>query len=405
MDEEEEEVEEEEEEAPAKATKKPAKKVAAKSKETAEEEEEEEEPPAKAAAKSPAKDDEEEEEPADEEAEEPEAKRAVARVAKKVSIYEEADAESEELFVARPTDILYPVETKGNWTAVENAEGDYGWVQTDFLEMEGGGGGGGVRKRRIDVGARVGVMIIQQGMRTAGSTNLKVPDNYNIGTSAMTFSLGGAFLMPFKAKYLLGADAGYDYSKTLFGGITYNPPDVMGQPATPPVTTGVTVHNINVRAMGGYDFRNKRGMAVFGRLGYRYQSYLVDNYADATKNPARIPQEIMKAPTLGAAFVMPQLTSKIGLGFTLDAILFGASLSQTKGLEDGSAPSLKAVTFGTAVAYQWKKTMHIAFNYDLRYTGIDFGPPLASSMRGHMGNNVTRTDIFHMVTVGVAKPF
>jgi SH3-like domain-containing protein len=404
LDDDEEEADDEDVPAPKKTSKKPAKKTAAKSRASDDDEEDEPKRPVKAAAKArPSVDDDEDEDFDDDEEDD---RRPIARVAKKVSIYEEADTESEELFVARPTDVLYPVETKGKWTAVENAEGDFGWVQTELLELEGGGGGGGgLGKRRIDAGARLGVMIIQQAMRTAGSTNLKVPDNYNIGTSAATISLGGTFLMPFKASYLLGADAAYDYSKTLFGGITYNPPDVEGQPPTPPVTTGITVHDINVRALAGYDLKNKRGMAVFGRLGYRYQSYVVADYADEMKNPARIPQEIIKAPTLGAALAMPRLTSKIGLRVAVDTILFGASLAQTKGLEDGSAPSLKAVTFGTAVTYKWKKAMDIAVHYDLRYMGIDFGPPLASSMRGHMGNNVTRTDIFHAVTAGVAKPF
>jgi hypothetical protein len=405
--------EEEEEDEPAK---KPVK-AAAKAKPSDDEEEEEDEPakkPTKAAAKAKPSDDEEEDDPLEDDEEvddektgepEEEDKRPTARVAKKVSVFAEADSESEEQFTARPTDVLYPVESKGNWTAVENEEGDFGWIETKFLETEDGGGGGGPRKRQIDVGARLGTMIIQQAMRTAGSTNLKVPDNYNIGTSSLTLSLGGAFMMPFKAKYILGAEAGYDYSKTLFGGITYDPPDVMGQPATPPVTVGVTVHNINVRAMGGYDLRGKRGTAVFGRLGYRYQSFLIPDYSDPVKNPAKIPQEVIKGPTLGVAMAMPRLTGKIGLKVALDVMLFGANLTQTRGLEDGASPSLKAVTLGTGVIYKFKKQFDLAFNYDLRYMGIDFGPPLMSSTRGHMGTNVTRTDIFHMVTIGVAKPF
>lgn len=388
------------------------------------EEEEEEEPrEVKAAAKSrPDREDEEEEEDEevsdeepdeasaeddeelDEEVIEEEDDRPTARVVKRVSVFEDADEDSEEMFSARPTDVLYVVETKGKWTAVENEEGDFGWIETEFLEMEGGDGGP-ARKRRVDVAARLGTMIIQQAMRTAGSTNLKVPDNYNIGTSSATVSLGGTFTMPFKAKYILGAELTYDFSKTVGGGITYDPPDVEGMEPTPPVTVGVTVHNINIRGMAGYDFKKKSGMAVFGRLGYRYQSFLIPNYADPVKNPARIPQDVVKGPTVGAAFAMPALTQKIGLKVALDTILFGGSIKQTAGLEDGSAPTLKAVTFGAGMTYKIHKMFDLAVNYDLRYMGIDFGPPLMTSMRGHMGNNVKRTDIFHMVTVGVTKPF
>jgi hypothetical protein len=246
-------------------------------------------------------------------------------------------------------------------------------------------------------------MFIQQGMRTAGSTNLKVPDNYNIGTSSVTLSLGGAITMPFKKKFILGAELAYDYSKTLFGGVFYDP-DGANMPM-PGVNTGLTIHNFNLRGMAGYDLKKKSGAAIFGRLGFRYQSYLVDGYASATTNPARIPQEKMQAPTFGVGFAMPRLTDKIGLKVTLDTILLGASLTQTKGLEDGTSPTLKAVTFGTGITYKWKKKMDIQANYDLRYMGIGFGPPPATSMRGHMGTNVTRTDIFHMVTAGIAMPF
>ena len=422
--EEEEEEEEEEDEKPAK----PAKKTAAKSKPVDDEEEEEDEPKKPAKKAKPADDEEEEDEkpakkakPADEEEEDEEAgsdeedpiddeevtddaedKRAKARVAKKVSVYDEPDVESDEKFIARPTDVLYPMETRGKWTAIENDEGDFGWVETEFLEIDDEGGGGGAPgKRQIAVSARLGLMFIQQGMRTAGSTNLKVPDNYNIATSSVTVSLGGGITMPFKKKYILGAEATYDFSKTVLGGIYYDP-DPMD--ATKGVNTSVSIHNINVRAMGGMDFKKKSGMALLGRLGYRYQSFLVAGYASETTNPAKIPQEIVKAPTLGVGFMLPRLTEKLGLGITLDTILVGASVTQTKGLEDGSSPSVKAVVFGTAVKYRWKKAFDIQANYDLRFMKIDFGPPVMN-MRGHMGTNVSRSDFFHMVTVGVAKPF
>ena len=391
----------EEEDEPKKPAKKPAKPA------KDEDEDEDEEEPKKASKGGDDEDMEEDDEEIvdDEKTPEPEEDaRPTARVAKKVSVFEEADSESEELFIARPTDMLYPVEEKGKWTAVENEEGDYGWVETEYLELEdGGGGSGGMKKRQIDLGARLGLMIIQQGMRAAGD-NLKVPDNYNIGTSSVTVSLGGSYMMPFKKKYILGGEATYDYSKTVLGGVFYDPPDEGGV-MTPGVNTGLTIHNINFRGMAGYDLKKKSGAAVIGRLGYRYQSYLVDNYADAAKNPARIPQEIMKGPALGAAFVMPRLTNKIGIRASLDAVLFGGTLTQTKGLEDGSAPTFKAVTLGAGFTYKWKKKMDLIATYDLRYTGISFGSPPASSMRGHMGTSVTRTDFFHALGAGIAMPF
>ena len=112
----------------------------------------------------------------------------------------------------------------------------------------------------------------------------------------------------------------------------------------------------------------------------------------------------MKGPTLGAALAIPQLTDKIGLRFTLDTMLFGASITQTKGLEDGASPSITAIVLGTGVLYRMK-AFDLQAAYDLNYMGIDFGAPLAASTRVHMGTNVKRTDIFHQITFGIAKGF
>ncbi|NVB81536.1 MAG: hypothetical protein HOV81_24290, partial [Kofleriaceae bacterium] len=89
----------------------------------------------------------------------------------------------------------------------------------------------------------------------------------------------------------------------------------------------------------------------------------------------------------------------------LDAMVVGASVTQTKGLEDGASPSAKAVTLEAGITYKWKPKMDLQATYDLNYAGIDFGAPLATSQRGHMGTAVSRTDIFHMVTFGLAMPF
>jgi hypothetical protein len=318
-------------------------------------------------------------------------------VSKKVAVYDEPDEESESPFSVRPTDTLFPGETKGSWTFVENADGDGGWIQTDLLEMGEGGGSG---KRVIDVRARAGIMIIQQGMRTAGSNLVDVPDNYNIGTSSVTIALGGGIMIP-RGKYLFGGEMTYEYSKTLGGGVFYDK-DKSGP--EPGVNIGMVVHNVNVRGMAGIDLKKKSGMSLLGRLGYRYQGFLIDNVADMAANPAQLPSEVVKGPTLGAALAIPQLTDKIGLRFTLDTMLFGASITQTKGLEDGASPSITAIVLGTGLLYRMK-AFDLQAAYDLNYMGVDFGAPLAASTRVHMGTNVKRTDIFHQITFGIAKGF
>ena len=332
--------------------------------------------------------------------------RPKAKVKKKVVAFSEANAESEESFRATPSMVLFPTgKKKGNFIEVETEDGDIGFVLAKDIEVSGGGGGGGDeedgpsggprKKGQIDVRGRLGVTIVQQRQRTAGGLDDR-PDNYNLSTSAATIALGGTYLRPYKAAYLVGGELAIDIAKAV-PGIKV---DAMN-------TTGITIYNVNARAMIGKDFKRKSGMVAFGRLGFRYYSYQVGNFDDLTKNTAKLPSEIVKAPTIGAALALPKLTEKIGLRFSLDAVLIGASMQQTKGLEDGDATKAKGVMGGVGFTYRWKPSLDINAAYDLNYMKYDFGVPSMTSARGHdaAGTSTGRTDVFHAVTVGVAKAF
>jgi hypothetical protein len=328
--------------------------------------------------------------------------RPKAKVKKKTIAYSEADDESEESFTASPAMVLYPTgKKKGIFVEVETEDGDIGFVVASAIEVSAGGGDddddggdkGGPKSRQIDVRGRMGVTIIQQGQRSVGGAEDR-PDNYNLSTSAITVALGGAYLRPYKASYVIGGELAVDLAKAI-PGIKV---DAMN-------TTGITVYNVNARAMFGKDFKRKSGMIAFGRLGFRYYSYQVGNVGDLTKNTALLPSEIVRAPTLGGALAIPRLTDKIGLRFSLDAVLVGASMQQTKGLEDGQERKVKGVLGGIGFTYRWKPSMDINAAYDLNFMKYSFGAPLASSMRVHGGTSTARTDVFHGVTVGVAKAF
>ena len=49
-------------------------------------------------------------------------------------------------------------------------------------------------------------------------------------------------------------------------------------------------------------------------------------------------------------------------------MLFGASLKQTTGVEDGKSPSAKVVCLGATITYKWKKDMDLQGGYDFDYT-------------------------------------
>ena len=352
-------------------------------------------------------DDEKADDKTDDKAEDaPAEKRITAHVGSKTKIFSERDEDSEVAFVAKPADMLYPADSKGKWTMVETDEGDAGWTLTSGLEVEdddGGGGSSGPRAREIGLSARAGLMFLQQGLRATGGMAATPPtgfnpDNYDIGTSAATISLGGAVTWPYKKKYILGVEATLDYASTVFGGIHVTVGTVTAD-------TGISIADYNLRGIAGYDLHKKNGMVLYGRLGLRYRNFAVSGYNDPMKNPALLPQETVAAPSLGVALAIPRLTPKAGLFLSLDTILFGASVSQTAGLEDGKSPSMSDFNFGGRFVYHWKKDMDLLGTYNLDYGSYDFGAPNAQSTRGHsaMDTDTTRTDISHTLTFGISK--
>src|SRR5262249_13879186 len=150
-------------------------------------------------------------------------------------------------------------------------------------------------------------------------------------------------LYPYEKRYWLGGEFGYAYTTTLFGGIQ-----------NMNTTTGFSFHNFNLRALGGYDLENKYGMIAFGRLGYPYDSFQVSDVSNFQVNTAKIPNQIIQGPTIGGGLAIPRLTSSLALQGWLDFMLIGASLEQTKNLEDGTGPGAKAVYLGGALNYHWK---------------------------------------------------
>jgi SH3-like domain-containing protein len=371
------------------AAKKPAVKAAAKAKSTDDDDDDDKKPAGK--AKGGGDDDDAAAEP----------KRPKAHVSGKEKVYGERDAASDVEFTAKADDILYPGETKGDWTKVESDDGDEGWILTDKLEVDGGGPGGS-HKRAIGINVGLGFGYMSQAMNTVGTKTTagtdQVPDVYNIGTSVATLSLGGSYYTGLGAKYIVGVDAGYSYSKTAGGGITYMK-----------TVTGVTLSDFTLRGAIGYPTSRPSGLTLVARLGFRYRGYLVDDYGTLAKNPAQIPQETLAAPTLGFGIALPKLTQKLGLQIGLDAILFGASVKQTVGLEDGATPTMSDINLNAGLVYAMNPTMNIVFAYDLDHGSYDFGAPNTGiammSKRIHMGTDVQRTDTIHNLSVSIAKGF
>lgn len=316
------------------------------------------------------------------------------RVKKKTVALKEPESDAAESFAATPDTVLYLTGKKqGKYTEVTNDEGDEGYVLTSKLDIEEPEGPGGPRKREIDVRAQLGVTFISQKLTNGGGVG-GVPDNYKLSTSAVTLALGGAYTRPYKARYVLGGELAYDYALAV--------PGVAQEGGG---NTGISMHNLKLRLLGGYDLKKKNGMILFARLGLHYQSYKVADVGDPMKNKSSLPSESITAPALGAALVIPWMTQKIALRFSFDAILVGASVAQTDGLKDGDSPGAKGAILGAGITYRWRKQVDITGGYGLSLLSMGFGTPvMGQRMHGGTGN-VSRFDQFHAVTVGVSKGF
>jgi SH3-like domain-containing protein len=325
-----------------------------------------------------------------------EEERETVRVtAKKVALYERPSKSSEMLGHARKGDEFFFMREDGNWSMIENDEGDAVWVKSSSLSRDDGGGGAGERSRaskREMIGmAGLGVKMVGQKLKTPMAMNDNPPDNYNLGTSAVTLQIGGELMYPYGKSYLIGGTLEYAGSRAV-PGISYD-----GS------TTGVMFHDVDLRAMGGYDLKNGKGMVAYARLGYHYENMAIANVGDPTKNTAMIPSEIFSAPVIGAALDVTRLTDKLALRVILDTVVIGGKRSQTRNLEDGSSPKVKGAWLTGCLAYKWKKKMTINGAYELTYMNTNFGPQAENSMRHPAGSGTTtRRDLNHslIVTLG-----
>ncbi|HEX2691233.1 MAG TPA: SH3 domain-containing protein [Kofleriaceae bacterium] len=323
-----------------------------------------------------------------------EASRTMAHVSEKTVILNDPKKDSDESFTAGPKTVLYVGESTGTWTFVETDEGDAGYVLTSKLDIEEPQGGSGGRMRAIDARGRLGVTLVRQSLSTPGAMGV-LPENYSASSSSLTIALGGSVLYPYRTRYWVGGELTYDFDKAI-PGISY-----MNQ------TISFSYHVFNLRAVAGYDLQKKNGMTVYGRLGLHYDSFQVADVANFTQNTAKLPNQTITAPTLGGALSIPRLTKEIGLKVSLDVILLGSSVAQTKNLEDGTDPSTKALFLGGVFSYRWKPKMDLQATYDLTYESLSFsGLPPPTSQRGHMGTAIrSGSDLNNALSVGIAYAF
>jgi hypothetical protein len=275
---------------------------------------------------------------------------------------------------------------------VSSEEGDAGWVLTSKLTMDpqAAAADGGPRRRLIHLHGGLGLSVVSQSVATTGGAN-QPPDNYAATSPALGVSLGGTLLYPVGQRYWIGGELGYDFAYAV-PGVSYNNQ-----------STSVMVHDLDVRGIAGREF-GANNKAVTVRLGYHFDSYQVSNTYDFTKNTAKVPNQIIQGPTIGLGLAIPRFTDKLAMTLAVDTMLFGSSVEQTKGLEDGTGPSATAFFVATGFVYRWKPKMSLELMLDLDYTAVSFTgmPPANPPGRGHTGTATSSgSDLSGGLTFGI----
>jgi hypothetical protein len=318
------------------------------------------------------------------------ASRPTAHVSKTTTVFNAPSAKSDTVFTAQPKTVLFVGEQNGKWTFVENDEGDPGYVLTSELKLEraaeprGELAMAGPRRRMMDIRGGVGVAFLRQALKSDGSTVTAPPDNYAAQSPSVLASVGASLMFPFGARLWFGTELGYDYNKAV-PGTAY-----MGS------TTSFSYQILNFRLALGLDLQRPSGAIVLARAGVHYDAFQVPNIADFTKNTIALPNQNILAPTVGLALVVPRLGQKVSFRASVDAIVFGANVEQTKNLEDGTDPSAKAIFLGLGLGYRIGPSMVVQTTYDLGYTALSFGgPPPSTSQRKHSGTGTMSGNDFN----------
>lgn len=316
----------------------------------------------------------------------PSRERQVVQLDEAVALRAKPGAKSKKIATAEAGEVSV-LEERGGWSKIETDTGERGWLSTKLLVSEAAAP---APRRVIAATAQLGFTYLVQGTRTTGGPR-GVPDNYNLSTFGGSLTVGAGATFPVARAIQAGLQA--QYSGTKAKPFRYQNQD-----------TGITTHAVDIRALGGYSLGNRFGMVAWGRLGYHYDMFSVDNVTNLTKNTAKLPSENLSGGTLGAAFTVDRLTRKIGLSVGLDALVF-STRQQTKNLEDGDSPSTSGMWLTVAGVYHLTRSTNVDLGYRLTYLNNSFGAPKAESMRGHTGTSVSRTDVVHLVGLGVNQAF
>ena len=146
---------------------------------------------------------------------------------------------------------------------------------------------------------------------------------------------------------------------------------------------------IDGRALGGYHV--SPGFLVSLRVGYRVLSTTISNSVVIKQ-----PSELLQGVTVGAELLAYRLSPKLELRLGFETML-GASLAQTKGLEDGTDVAIAPYYLFVEGSYAFSRSLYAVVGYTLSYETYQFS---GTSNREGANSNGTRNDLQHLVGLG-----
>lgn len=289
---------------------------------------------------------------------------------------------------ARSGDTLFVIERDDKWLKVENQDGEEGWIAAKYVDA----GDYNYKKVGYRYYGGLGYSTISQAFSTPNDCDLC---NYSLSSGAMAVSIGGDVIYDYDKDYLIAGDLNYTYTRAnpgiRFVDADQNPADISFQ-----------MHRIDVGARAGYKLGKETGMAAYGRVGYHYNRFGIDDVENFTVNLPRIPSEILSGFTVGVLLDVPQFNPKFAFRLGADMLINGTRV-QTRGLEDGLLSDSSAIWGHARVDYKWKPDMKITGQYyysglSTKWTGTN-----GDSLRDHAAAEAKRDDVVHAMFLGLSK--
>ena len=309
-------------------------------------------------------------------------------------LYQLPSARSEPVERAAVGSELVVLGRNGGWLKVQNQRGVAGWIPGAKVQEPR-------RKPPVDKLARrasagVGYSAIGQ---TFASSSEDPRGAYSLSSGAAVLALGGEVVYASGERWRLAGDL--DYRLTIAApGIRYTDPESMAA-----VDIGFKRHQVDLGARAGYVLGGDMGMVAYGRVGFHYDNFRINDVSNFDRNLALLPSEVLTGVTVGAILDVPRLGAAWAARVRVDALPLLASRQQTTGLEDGATSKTFAAWGGALLEYAWDDTYKLSGEYQYAYARTRWNGAVETSMRPHMADSARRKDSAHLLLIGVGRSF